>query len=133
MLPATQNHQPATSSRLEAELRKLNSEYVQSFLKSDVKRYDELLAPDFRCITPGGQLIDRATFLKAVAEPSGMASFDAEDGTIQVVGDTAIIQARTPFKRLDGAAGESRYTDIWAHRNGKWQTVSAQITPIRKP
>jgi hypothetical protein len=139
--PAAFPQGPATLSaqspaQVEAELRQLNADYVKSFVKSDVARYDQLLAAEFRSIAPSGVVIDRAAFLKAAAQPSGMASFTAEDVTVQIVGsagDVAVIQARTPYKRLDGTTGESRYTDVWVRRDGRWQTLLAQITPVRAP
>ena len=118
----------------EATLRQLNSEYVASFVNSDPAHYDRLLAPDFVATASTGALVDRASFLRNAANPSGMRSFVATDVTIQIVGDNVgIIQARTPYTRLDGTTGDTRYTDIWVKRDGRWWALRAQVTPIRAP
>ncbi|HKB90070.1 MAG TPA: nuclear transport factor 2 family protein [Opitutaceae bacterium] len=57
------NAADSTGSSDESILRQLNDDYIHAFLKSDVARYDALLAPDFRCIAPNGILLDRASFL----------------------------------------------------------------------
>jgi ketosteroid isomerase-like protein len=51
----------------------------------------------------------------------------AHDVNLRLMGDFAIIHARTTFT-VDGRARSGRYTDIWARRNGRWQAVSAHVT-----
>jgi ketosteroid isomerase-like protein len=128
----TQNQYQNTAGT-EQTIRKLNRDYVDSFLRSDVKRYDELLADDFICTCPDGSLVDKPAFLKSAAEPSEMEYFGLEDVKIRIFGDVVLVHARTPYKRKDGVTGESRYTDIYARRNGRWQVVSAQITRVIAP
>ena len=52
----------------------------------------------------------------------------AEDVRIRVLGDTAIIHARTAYTKPDGQPSGGRYTDIRARRNGGWQYVAAHVT-----
>ncbi|MGK3868192.1 DUF4440 domain-containing protein [Enterococcus faecium] len=47
---------------------------------------------------------------------------------IRIIGDTAIIHARTSYVMPDGSAGGGRYTDVWAKTNGQWLAVSAHVT-----
>ena len=51
------------------ELTKLNKDYVDSVQNCDVKRFDEIMAPDFYCSNPDKTLVDRAGFLKQTAVP----------------------------------------------------------------
>jgi ketosteroid isomerase-like protein len=50
-----------------------------------------------------------------------------DDVNIRVMGDFAIIHARTSYTLPDGRQGGGRYTDIWARRGGKWLCVAAQV------
>jgi ketosteroid isomerase-like protein len=111
-------------------LKQLNHDYVQSFLNSDAQRYDELIAENFICIEPDGQIFDRAAFLEAAAHPVTVEYFRVEDVEIRLFGDFAQIVARTPYKYPNGKEGVSRYIDCWIKRDGRWQAVSAQITGI---
>jgi ketosteroid isomerase-like protein len=111
-------------------LKQLNHDYVQSFLNSDPQRYDELIADDFICIEPDGQLVDRAAFLAAAALPVMVEYFRVEDVEIRLFGDFAQIVARTPYKYPNGKEGVSRYIDCWMKRDGQWRAISAHITPI---
>ncbi|MCX7308973.1 MAG: nuclear transport factor 2 family protein [Afipia sp.] len=106
----------------------LNRDYIDSVQNSDVKRFDEILAKDFYCSNPDRSLVDRAQFLKQTAQPVVIRNLTAEDVMIRIIGDVAIIHARTSYKLPDGSAGAGRYTDVWARQNGKWLAVSAHVT-----
>ena len=51
------------------ELERLNTDYVNSVQRSDVARFEQILAPDFYCSNPDGSLVDRAAFLRQTARP----------------------------------------------------------------
>ena len=111
-------------------LVQLNIDYINSVQHSDVKRFDEILAPDFYCSHPDGTLVDRAAFLQQTAKPVTISNLKAEDVVIRLMDDFAIIHARTVFTRPDGSAGGGRYTDVWARRGGRWLAVSAHVTRL---
>jgi ketosteroid isomerase-like protein len=106
----------------------LNRDYIQSVQRSDVQRFDEILADDFLCSNPDGSLIDREAFLKQTAKPVVIANLEAHDVNVRVMGDVAVIHARTTYTEPDGQEGAGRYTDVWARRDGRWLAVSAHVT-----
>jgi ketosteroid isomerase-like protein len=108
----------------------LNRDYIRSVQNGDVRRFDEILAPDFRCSNPDGSLVDRAGFLAQTARPVTIANLAAHDVEIRLFGDMAIIHARTSYTLADGRAGGGRYTDVWARRSGQWLCVSAHVTRL---
>jgi len=130
-------------------LEQLNRDYIDSVQHSDVKRFEEILAPEFYCSNPDGSLVDRAAFLKQTAKPVAIKNLRAEDVLIRIFslahdlvrepvptsrdhaqGDFAIIHARTAYLKPDGSAGGGRYTDCWAKQNGRWLAVSAHVTRL---
>jgi len=106
----------------------LNHDYIHSVQTSDVRRFDEILADDFLCSQPDGSLIDRADFLAQTARPVTIANLTAHDVRVRIMGDVAIIHARTTYTTPDGHERSGRYTDVWARRNGRWLAVSAHVT-----
>ena len=110
------------------ELTALNRDYVDSVQNSDVKRFDEILAEDFYCSNPDKSLVDRAAFLKQTANPVAIKNLKAEDVKIRILGDFAIIHARTSYTMPDGQQAHGRYTDCWARQGGKWLAVSAHVS-----
>jgi len=108
-------------------LHKLNKDYIKSVSASDVKRFNEILADDFLNTNADGTLVNRAQFLAQIALPMAVSGFACEDVIIRVMGDFAIIHARTTYRKADGHPGAGRYTDIWALRGGKWLCVAAHV------
>jgi len=106
----------------------LNYEYIHSVQHSDIKRFDEILAEEFYCSNPDGSLVNRADFLKQTAKPVTITDLQAQDVLIRVMGDFAIIHARTTYTLADGRLGRGRYTDCWARQHGAWRAVSAHVT-----
>jgi len=106
----------------------LNADYIRSVQTSDVTRFDQILADDFVCTNPDGSFIDRDNFLKQTARPVAISELAAHDVMVRVVGDCAVIHARTSYRLPDGKAGAGRYTDVWARRNGQWLAIAAHVT-----
>jgi ketosteroid isomerase-like protein len=109
-------------------LTRLNDDYIQSVQHSNVRRFDEILADDFLCSMADGSLLDRKAFLQQAAKPVAIRNLEAHDVNVRLMGDIAIIHARTSYTAPDGAHGSGRYTDVWARRNEKCLAVSAHVT-----
>ena len=109
-------------------LHDLNHGYIRSVATSDVGWFDANLSDDFLNSNPDGTLVDRAGFLAQVARPVQIRGLDIEDVRIRIIGDAAIIHARTVYTRPDGQPGAGRYTDIWARQDGRWRCVAAHVT-----
>ena len=112
-------------------LTALNDDYIHSVQHSDVKRFNEILADDFLCSQPDGSLIDRTRFLEQTARPVTIANLQAHDVNVRLMGDFAIIHARTTYTAANGSTGAGRYTDVWARRGGRWLAVSAHVTRLQ--
>lgn len=119
----------ATKADLDT-LAQLNRDYIDAVQNSDVARFDQILAADFRCSNPDGTLIDREGFLAQTARPVTISNLAANDVEIRLFGDVAIIHATTSYTLPDGSPGHGRYTDVWARHDGQWLAVSAHVTRL---
>jgi ketosteroid isomerase-like protein len=117
----------ATQSDLET-LTALNRDYIHSVQHGDVRRFGEILADDFLCSNPDGSLVDKPRFLAQTARPVTISGLAIDDVRVRILGDVAIIHARTSYATAEGERRNSRYTDVWARRNGTWLAVSAHVT-----
>ncbi|MFZ2649577.1 MAG: DUF4440 domain-containing protein [Burkholderiaceae bacterium] len=109
-------------------LTDLNDQYIRSVRTADVRWFEDKLADDFLNSNPDGSIVDRAGFLAQIARPFTLANFGIEDVRIRLLGDTAIIHARTVYEQADGRRGAGRYTDTWSRRGDRWLCVSAHVT-----
>jgi len=108
-------------------LDRLNTEYVRAVDQADAGWFDRHLTPDFLNTNPDGSLVDRAAFLAQIARGAGVSDIKEHDVHIRILGDVAIIHARTTYRLRQGTEGNGRYTDIWQRRDGRWQCVAAQV------
>jgi len=118
-----------TAERTDLEaLTALNDDYIRSVQQGDVGRFDEILAEDFLCSNPDGSLVDKRQFLAQTARPVSITGLAARDVRVRLLGDVAIIHARTSYATATGERRNGRYTDVWARRGGRWLAVSAHVT-----
>ena len=110
------------------QLMALNRDYVDSVQRGNVARFDVILAEDFLCSNPDGSLVDKRQFLEQTARPVAISGLSAEDVVVRILGDIAIIHARTNYETASGERRSGRYTDVWARREGGWLVVSAHVT-----
>jgi ketosteroid isomerase-like protein len=110
------------------ELLALNHDYIHSVQHGDVARFAELLADDFLASNPDGSLVDKHQFLEQTARPVTITGLAASDVRVRILGDVAIIHARTSYATPTGEERNGRYTDVWARRDGRWLAVSAHVT-----
>lgn len=109
-------------------LEALNRDYIASVQRCDVRRFDEILAEEFYCSNPDGSIVDRKGFLEQTARPVAIRNLAGRDVKIRLIGDVAVIHARTSYTLPDGSEGAGRYTDIWARQGGAWRAVAAHVT-----
>lgn len=111
-----------------AVLRDLNRNYIRSVEEADVRWFDQNLAPDFVNTNPDGTRLDRAGFLAQIGRGSAVKQIRLHDVAIRLLGDFAIIHARTAYRKPDGSMGAGWYTDDWQKRPEGWRCVSAHVS-----
>jgi len=121
------NADTAARSDLDA-LTVLNLDYIHSVQHGDVQRFEEILAEDFLCSNPDASLVDKKQFLAQTARPVTISGLSAQEVRVRILGDIAIVHARTSYTTADGEQRNGRYTDVWARRDGRWLAVSAHVT-----
>jgi ketosteroid isomerase-like protein len=120
-----------------AELLRLNADYVASVQASDVRRFEQILAPDFWCTLADGSFVDRAQFLEQTARPSNLRELQAHDVRVRIMGDVAIVHARTSFITADGRRGERTiHRHLGAPRGslaGRRGPCDPELSPTLRP
>lgn len=111
-----------------AALAALNEEYIRCVQAGDVAGFERILAAELFCSNPAGTLADRAGLLAQTARPVTITGLVARDVPIRILGEVAIIHARTEYATAAGERRQGRYTDVWAQQGGRWLAVSAHVT-----
>jgi hypothetical protein len=111
-------------------LERLNREYVDAFMNSNVEWYREHLAEDFVCIESDGCVLNKQEFLANTMKGPDVVDYKLERVDVRIYGDAALVQATGLWTRADGSMGVSRYIDVYVKQSEKWKTVSAQISRV---
>jgi uncharacterized protein (TIGR02246 family) len=142
---STQAAPPAADfkPKVEDEILGLIRQLAEAQKNYDAAVLDEILAPDYVEISPAGELDSRAKVLsfyapeKKSARQGELVSYELDEITSRIYGDTAIVVARLPFtmKTPDGQSMSRafRCTFVCRKMRGKWRIASAQYTGIRPP
>ena len=122
---------PAANTAVGAEIRKLEHDWGEAFVKRDFAFLERIVAPEFRLFVahPDGRhnLAPRAMWMRN-ARNFRYAEFVVETVDVNLAGDTAVATVQV-FNRVAMKPGEapkphrSFLTDTWVRRNGKWQVI----------
>lgn len=117
-----------------AALEALNGEWLTAYRTRDAAALDRVLADDFQGIYPNGRIMTKADVLKLATNPARtIEAVSWEDVKIVVIGDVAVLRARTRMsgKGADGPfASLNDFADVYVKRGGTWKAISAHVVRV---
>ena len=128
-----------TDIKITAEqIQALERDRLRALVAADVARAEELHAEDFQLVNPAGRTYTKAEYLGQIAsgeidyrvwEPGEIAALVHEDmAVVRYQAEMEIVLAGQAFPRR-----RLWHTDVYEHRDGRWQVVWSQATAIREP
>lgn len=132
------------TAAIEAELIKLEREWADAVKNGDADTARRVMADDIAVINPDGSTSAKAEEVQAIqARAVTMESWDILEPKVTVLdANNAFVTGRgvikngkskvVDSKKTIDISGEYRFLDVYARRNGKWQAVASQTTPISK-
>jgi ketosteroid isomerase-like protein len=124
-------------ARDQRELTQLVKDLNETVVKADVAVLERVLHEDYVHLRPYGMVENRAQYLEnRKARRVDFESLVPDEIKVRVYGDTAIVTGRSTAKGKDqyGKMDEQRrWTRVLVRRDGRWQFVHFQGTPILKP
>ena len=125
-------NESSTQNSVEQELRRLENEWLNSYLRGDKQTFDRIVADDFTRTDESGKFATKAEERALVQAPpaSVNASLTNEDMLARVYENAAIVTGRIVSKVQGGLNFQSRFTDTFLKRNGGWQVVARHYSRI---
>lgn len=121
-------------SDLEKELITLQHDWGVARIKGDVGFLEDLYAKEFRVTAMNGSVVERdadiAVFASGAMKPESITD---DEMKVSLYGDVAVVTGRENLKgTYRGVPGEFalRFTNVFVRRDGRWQLVTHQVTPI---
>jgi len=141
---ATATPEKIDTAAIEAELIKLEREWADAVKNGNADVARRVMADDIAVINPDGSTSAKPEEIDAIqnhvvtmdsweiAEPK-VTVLDANNAFVTGRGVIKNGKAKVPNStRPIDISGEYRFLDVYARRNGTWQAVASQTTPIAK-
>lgn len=133
---ARQAQEPSRTAA-EEEVRRLERQWLDAYEQHNAEAMDRIVADDFTITFPNGRMQTKPQLMAMVKAPRRASQprmkFYTEDVRSRAYGDTVILIGRvvTEYER-DGKAvkEQSRYTDTYVRRNGRWQVVASHLSNV---
>ena len=129
---------PNGASAAEREVLQAKQKLDDATTRNDVDALDRIYGDDYLFVGYAGFLTNKEYQVEAFR--SGFMRIPGrtpEDVIVRVYGDTAVtITGRKQTATVGVRSGvnrQQRHTGVWVKRQGQWQLVSAQVTPILEP
>ena len=125
-----------TNGRAKDALREIERGRLQALVAGDIERAQALHADDFQLINPAGGAVSKQEYLDLISSGAfRYRSWEPEAIAVRLYGQSAVVRYRAEIDAIfDGTTSRSgRYwhTDLYEHRDGRWQAVWSQATEIQ--
>lgn len=135
----SQQTQQPTLSKAEEEVRKLERQWLDAYEQNNAEAMDRIVADDFTITFPNGGIQTKPQLMTMIRAPRRAGQprmrFSTEDVRSRAYGETVILMGRiiTEYERNGKPVKEqSRYTDTYVKRNGRWQVVASHLSNVEE-
>jgi len=125
----------ATNRSIQVAIEKLVDEYAEAAKKGDATFFEKNLARDYIGIEADGHMSTKAEVLELYR--SGQSKFETlevKDRKVRVYSNSAVVISELTMKSHSGPvelSGTYRSTRVLEGQNGRWQSVSFQLTKVQ--
>ena len=127
----------AFGASADAELKAVEQQWLDAYMKSDPAFIKNLEAEDYSIIEPDGAVSTKAQDVKSTTDKTFvLKSATMSDFKCRMLGDNAAVV--TCMLKMSGTedgkdfSGDYRGTDVFEKKAGKWMAVASQLTKVAK-
>lgn len=131
--------QSTGKNKVEERLMQLERDIGEANIKRDKAFFERIEADEFIFTDSGGGVTTKAQDVASLDAPSGefrLVSYVPDEMTVHVYDNTAVVTGRvttTSRSKDKEVTNQSRFTDVFVKRQGRWQIVAGHSSRIRPP
>jgi hypothetical protein len=108
----------------------LDTAFLDAFLRQDVAVVERDLPDDFLAVFPDGRVANKQMELENVRH-AAVESYSIDEVQVRWYSDTvAVVHFRMMLNMKERGQKQVRDLHVYIKRDGKWQMVTGQVTPI---
>ena len=137
--PVFAEERTAAAASAEAGVREAVRDYDEALRRADIAAVEKFWASEYTFINPRGERLTRAhrvANLRTRQTALDSLAHQPQEEQIQVYGDIALYTTLLTLSgRYSGATeqGQFRALVVWVRRDGRWQQLASQMTPVVAP
>lgn len=124
----------ADSQPAQENIQKMMRAWVEAARDKNTGPLEEMLADDFTHTGPGGQSMDKDTFVGHIKDGTfKIESLEHQDVKVRVYGNAAVVTGKIALKATwsdSDVSGDYAFTDTFIKHGDKWKQVAGQVTRI---
>lgn len=114
----------------ERTILELDTAFLDAFLRRDVAVVERDLPDDFLAVFPDGRVANKQMELENVRHAE-VESYTADEVQVHWYSDTvAVVNFRMVLNIKERGQKQVRDLHVYIKRDGKWQMITGQVTPI---
>lgn len=126
--------------RTRQALMQLERDIGKANIDSDYAFFDRVEAEEFVFTDAGGGVTNKKQDLEGLKQTPNtdvkLVAYEVDDMNVRLYDKTAVVTGRMTTKRLVNGQtmiSQSRFTDVFVWREGRWQIVAGHSSRIRTP
>ena len=130
------NAAPANTAAIEAEVKKLVTDYAATVAKNDVAAFEKTTTDNFMFVSNDGSVqtkAERVASMKSGETKYESLTYDDLDVRVNPEGNGAVVIGKAVVKGVNmgkPVEGANRVTQVWSKTKDGWKMASLQATPI---
>jgi hypothetical protein len=120
---------PTDQAKVLADLTELENEWTVANINADKKKLDRILGDDYVGTYVDGQTQGKAEYLRTIERDTTIQKWEFEGLKADLNGDRASLTGIIRLQIQDKPV-TYRFTDKFVWRDGRWQAVASEVSPI---
>jgi ketosteroid isomerase-like protein len=120
----------AAAATTEEDLRAIEETRRDAIARQDFEVLRRIYAPEFVAIAGNGAVIDRDRLFGLFRAVDRSLAFSVDEIRVIDLGDTALFLGRLVARSGEKTVSSARFSHTFVRKNGQWQCVYGQSTPV---
>lgn len=122
---------PTDEQQVLADLTELEHEWTVANINADKTKLGRILADDYVGNDASGKAQGKAEYLRTIQRDTSIQKWDFEDLKVELNGDRAALSGIIRLQ-IEDKPVVYRFTDKFVWRDGRWQAVGSEVTPVQE-